>query len=267
MHKLSGALITLFPALLASCSCTREKREEPVAPTITQSVIKEIVNVEELDNNVLAVIKFYSKTCPACQMSVEPYELLAQKNSAITFYAVDIDKEGTLKDAHTIRAIPTFIVFDHGNNIGSVVGFNEEQLIQLLNKLTGGEQAVQSAITEIVSPEEFAEKISANKVVVKFFSHECGFCKMIAPVYENLAKEHGAAIAFFAVDVDVQSELANQYASTGVPVFYAFSAGKQVDKVLGARADELERVVKELAQAQQSGQPADDSGNSGTPED
>ena len=270
MKKLASFLVLVFPAVLTSCSCYKQKQDlEQPSQTITQSIIKEIINPEELDNNSSAIIKFYRTSCPACHMSAQPYEELAQKNKSITFYAVDVDKDGTLKTLHAIRALPTFIAFDRGNKVATVVGFNTPQLIDLINKLNG-EKTPQVHITHITSPEHLTKELTKDKVIVKFFSNECGFCKMIAPVYEELAKTYGSQVTFLAVDVDAQPELSSQYAPNGVPVFFTFKAGKQVDKVLGARADELVRIAKELVQAQSTQQlPASEetTGTVPTPED
>jgi thioredoxin 1 len=236
--------------LLASCSCNKAKKEAEsvaTAQTTTASIVKEILNQEELDKNVSAIVKFYSPECPACQMSMQPYEELAQKNPHITFYAVNIEKDGNFKEAHPLHAIPTFIAFKKGVKGDVVVGFNEEQIQQLINKFSTGE--LKSTIIEVTGSEDLAQKIAHNKLIVKFFSTGCGFCRMIAPVYEQLAKIHGKDIMFLAVDIDRLQDLARQYAPNGVPVFYAFKDGKQVDKVLGARVDELNRVVTELAKS------------------
>ena len=252
MTKHFSLLLLCFPALLASCSCSRAKKEADIAsantPATAQTIVKEILNQEELDKNVLAIVKFYSPECPACQMSSEPYEELAKSHPAVTFYAVNIEKDGNFKEAHPLHAIPTFIAFNKGTKGEEVVGFNKEQLEQLISKLTPGEQKIVSIITEITGTEDFAKKIANGKVVVKFFSTGCGFCRMIAPIYEELAKTHGKDVVFLAVDTDKLQDLARQYAPRGVPVFYTFNTGKQIAQVLGARADELARVVKELAQ-------------------
>ena len=270
MKKFASFLALVFPALLTSCSCYKQKQElEQPTQALSQSIIKEIVNPEELDNNSLAIIKFYRTSCPACHMSAQPYEDLAQKNKSITFYAVDVDKDGTLKKLHAIRALPTFIAFDHGNKVATVVGFNTQQITDLINKLTNDKPS-QAPITHITRPEHLTKELTKDKVIVKFFSNECGFCKMIAPVYEELAKTYGSQVTFLAVDVDAQPELSSQYAPNGVPVFFTFKAGKQVDKVLGARADELVRIAKELVQAQSTQQlPASEetTGTVPTPED
>lgn len=265
MKKLASFLALVFPAVLTSCSCYKQKQELEQPPqAISQSIVKEILNPEEFDNNTLGIIKFYRTSCPACHMSAQPYEELAQKNKSITFYAVDVDKDGTLKTLHAIRALPTFIAFDRGNKVATVVGFNTPQLTDLINKLSS-EKTPQVHITHITSPEHLTKELTKDKVIVKFFSNECGFCKMIAPVYEGLAKTYGNHVTFLAVDVDAQSELSSQYAPNGVPVFFTFKAGKQVDKVLGARADELERIVKELAQTQSTTDKATE--DTPTPED
>lgn len=248
MTKFTG-IFFLLPALLTSCSCIREKKEAtPEINEALSSIVKEITNHTDLDSNALAIVKFYRATCPACQMAAEPFEQLAQKTPEVTFYAVNVDKDGTLKDMHPIRAIPTFIAFSKGNKIDTLVGFDEERLAQLINKLTGKveEAKAPSAVISIAKKEDFQKHInSQKKVAVKFFANWCGFCKKMEPVFEKLAKDHPEVI-FLAIDVDTNGELAQEYAPQGFPTFHVFDKGERIDTVIGARADELERVIKEL---------------------
>lgn len=70
-----------------------------------------------------------------------------------------------------------------------------------------------SAIS-VTSSSHFSTLTSANNyVVVDFYATWCGPCKVIAPVFEQLAKSETrpGKIVFAKVDVDAQSDVARQF--------------------------------------------------------
>ena len=72
-------------------------------------------------------------------------------------------------------------------------------------------------VTHINSSSQFESLLSSNQyVVVDFHAVWCGPCHMIAPVYDQLAKQHSkpGSIAFVKVDVDEQQDIAENYGIT-----------------------------------------------------
>lgn len=67
-------------------------------------------------------------------------------------------------------------------------------------------------------------------VAIDFTATWCGPCKVISPIFANLAKKHGIAgtLAFAKVDVDQCSDIAQQYRISAMPTFMFFKDGKQV---------------------------------------
>ena len=53
-------------------------------------------------------------------------------------------------------------------------------------------------------------RISTKNVIIDFYATWCGPCKMLAPIFEQVANEK-ENIAFVKVDVDVAGELAQLY--------------------------------------------------------
>ena len=83
------------------------------------------------------------------------------------------------------------------------------------------------------------------KSVMYFTATWCPPCKMIAPIYTELAKKY-PDVAFGKVDVDDNQEAAIEFRIQAVPTF-VFSKNKEsVNKFSGADKVQLEKFVKEL---------------------
>lgn len=75
-------------------------------------------------------------------------------------------------------------------------------------------------------------------VLVDFWAPWCGPCRMVAPVLEELEKDHGAEVAIRKVNVDNEGRLAQQFRVSSIPTLILFKDGKPVDGVIGVRPKE-----------------------------
>ncbi|CAG9462599.1 unnamed protein product [Pedinophyceae sp. YPF-701] len=80
-------------------------------------------------------------------------------------------------------------------------------------------------------------------VIVDFAATWCGPCKMIAPKFEALAREHGGAAVFCKVDVDEASDVASACGVSAMPTFQVWIKGEKVDEVRGANEGALRVMV------------------------
>lgn len=89
---------------------------------------------------------------------------------------------------------------------------------------------------------------SEKLVVLDFFATWCGPCKAMAPAMEKMEKKYGDRIEFRKVDVDQESELANQYNITAVPTLIVITAdGKILDRMEGSQTEgELDKMFNAL---------------------
>ena len=70
-------------------------------------------------------------------------------------------------------------------------------------------------------------------VIVDFWSQDCGPCRMLPPILEQLAREKAGSVKIAKVNIDECADLCVQYQVTAVPTLLFFKDGKRVDKVVG----------------------------------
>jgi thioredoxin 1 len=76
----------------------------------------------------------------------------------------------------------------------------------------------------------------SGRVIVDFWAPWCGPCKMVAPILEKLASDHGEAVTVAKVNVDENQELAARYGIMSIPTVILFQEGKVASQIVGARS-------------------------------
>ena len=83
-------------------------------------------------------------------------------------------------------------------------------------------------------------------VIVDFWATWCGPCKMIAPLFEDLAKEFEKKLKFAKLNIEEGARTATRYGVMSVPTLIFFQKGKIIDQVVGALTKaELKRKIEE----------------------
>ena len=72
-------------------------------------------------------------------------------------------------------------------------------------------------------------------VLVDFWAEWCGPCKMIAPVLEDLAKEHAGKLQIAKLNVDDNPNIARRYDVMSIPTLLVFKDGEPVKRLVGAK--------------------------------
>ncbi|KAK3115063.1 hypothetical protein LTR53_005982 [Teratosphaeriaceae sp. CCFEE 6253] len=116
--------------------------------------------------------------------------------------------------------------------------------------------------TKIKSTQHFNTITSSSTyTIVDFYADWCGPCKVIGPIFEQLAlaESKPGRIAFCKVDVDAQRDIASTYGISAMPTFLILKGSSVKETVRGANATALRTAVLSAAADAAKG-PAKSSG-------
>lgn len=80
-------------------------------------------------------------------------------------------------------------------------------------------------------------------VVVDFSAAWCGPCKLMAPMFKQLAEQFSDCV-FLTVDIDVSQDVAAKYTIQSVPTFILFKDGERVELITGASPRGLREAIE-----------------------
>ena len=94
-------------------------------------------------------------------------------------------------------------------------------------------------MSKAVTDQNFKQEVlqSSTPVVVKFFATECGACKTMAPIFNELASEMSNC-SFVEYNIDNSRESAVKMNIASVPTFIVIKNGSEVGRANGSMSKE-----------------------------
>ena len=87
----------------------------------------------------------------------------------------------------------------------------------------------------ILNEQNFSQEINKDKpVLVDFWAEWCAPCRAIAPILEEIEKEHSDKIQIAKLNVDENPDIASQYKVFSIPTLIIFKNGKELGRLVGA---------------------------------
>ena len=84
-------------------------------------------------------------------------------------------------------------------------------------------------------------------VLLDFWAAWCGPCKMIAPMLEELAQEYSGRVKIGKINVEEETDLAQQHRIMSIPALMVYNEGTIANKAVGALPKQnIEALFKEL---------------------
>lgn len=93
----------------------------------------------------------------------------------------------------------------------------------------------------------FTDAINGDQpVLVDFWAEWCGPCRLVAPVLEEIAKEHADKLTIGKLNIDENPQAAANYDVMSIPTMVLYKDGVEKKRIVGARPKH--QILTELAE-------------------
>jgi thioredoxin 1 len=76
---------------------------------------------------------------------------------------------------------------------------------------------------------------SDKPVLVDYWAEWCGPCRMVAPILDEIAAEHGQKLTIAKLNVDENPQSAARAGVTSIPTMAVYQGGEVVKMIIGAK--------------------------------
>uniref|UniRef100_A0A5B6Z7Y3 Thioredoxin domain-containing protein n=1 Tax=Davidia involucrata TaxID=16924 RepID=A0A5B6Z7Y3_DAVIN len=88
-----------------------------------------------------------------------------------------------------------------------------------------------------------ASKETNKLIVIDFTATWCRPCRFMEPAINEFAAKY-TDVEFIKIDVDELMDVAQEFGVQAMPTFILMKKGKEVDKVVGAKREELQKKIE-----------------------